>query len=95
LIVVGRRTEPSNAGAVERAMADAILRHCRAPLVDQVGKDTLPQLLARFEALRRTSSAWDGWEREARAAFEARVAASVLGEAEDARLEQVMTTDVL
>jgi hypothetical protein len=55
----------------------------------------LPQLLARFEALRRTSSAWDGWEREARAAFEARVAASVLGEAEDARLEQVMTTDVL
>jgi hypothetical protein len=56
---------------------------------------TLPQLLARFEALRRTSSAWDGWEREARAAFEARVAASVLGEAEDARLEQVMTTDVL
>lgn len=33
-------------GAAERGMADAILRHCRAPLVDQVGKDTLPQLLA-------------------------------------------------
>jgi heptosyltransferase I len=33
-------------GPVERAMADAILKHCPAPLVDQVGKDTLPQLLA-------------------------------------------------
>jgi len=33
-------------GATERAMADAILRHCPAPLVDQVGKDTLPQMLA-------------------------------------------------
>jgi heptosyltransferase I len=27
-------------------MADAIRRHCPAPLVDQVGKDTLPQMLA-------------------------------------------------
>jgi heptosyltransferase I len=30
----------------ERAMADAILAASRVPLVDQVGKDTLPQLLA-------------------------------------------------
>jgi heptosyltransferase I len=27
-------------------MAAAIARHCRVPLIDQVGKDTLPQLLA-------------------------------------------------
>jgi heptosyltransferase I len=33
-------------GAVEREMAAAILKHARVPLVDQVGKDTLPQLLA-------------------------------------------------
>ncbi len=33
-------------GPAERGMADEILRHCRAPLVDQVGKDTLPQMLA-------------------------------------------------
>ncbi len=33
-------------GADERAMADAIRRHCNAPLIDQVGQDTLPQLLA-------------------------------------------------
>ncbi len=33
-------------GAVERAMADAIVQACPARLVDQVGKDTLPQLLA-------------------------------------------------
>ncbi len=32
--------------AVERTMADAILRHARSPIIDQVGKDTLPQLLA-------------------------------------------------
>ncbi len=31
---------------VERSMAAAIARHCRVPLVDQVGKDTLPQMLA-------------------------------------------------
>jgi heptosyltransferase I len=31
---------------VERAMASAITRHTRVPLIDQVGKDTLPQLLA-------------------------------------------------
>jgi heptosyltransferase I len=31
---------------VEREMAQAIARHARAPLLDQVGKDTLPQLLA-------------------------------------------------
>ena len=65
----------------------------RRPVINPIG--TLPQLLARFEALRRTSSAWDGWEREARAAFEARVAASVLAEAEDARLEQVKADDDL
>ena len=65
----------------------------RRPVINPIG--TLPQLLARFEALRRTSSAWDGWEREARAAFEARVAASVLAEAEDARLEQVKAADDL
>jgi heptosyltransferase I len=33
-------------GAVERAMADAILGHARSPILDQVGKDTLPELLA-------------------------------------------------
>jgi heptosyltransferase I len=33
-------------GAAERDMADAILAATRAPVVDQVGKDTLPQLLA-------------------------------------------------
>jgi heptosyltransferase I len=33
-------------GPVERAMADAILGHVRTPVLDQVGKDTLPQLLA-------------------------------------------------
>ncbi len=33
-------------GPVERAMADAILGHARSPIVDQVGKDTLPELLA-------------------------------------------------
>lgn len=32
--------------ATERAMADAILSHARVPVTDQVGKDTLPQLLA-------------------------------------------------
>lgn len=32
--------------ALERSMADEIIRHARAPLVNQVGKDTLPQLLA-------------------------------------------------
>ena len=32
-------------GAEERAMADAIVAHC-AGVIDQVGKDTLPQLLA-------------------------------------------------
>jgi heptosyltransferase I len=31
---------------VERGMAAAIIRHSRVPLTDQVGKDTLPQLLA-------------------------------------------------
>ncbi len=31
---------------LERTMADAIARAARQPLVDQVGKDTLPQLLA-------------------------------------------------
>ncbi len=31
---------------IERDMADAIARHAGVPLVDQVGKDTLPQLLA-------------------------------------------------
>jgi len=31
---------------IEREMADAIRRACRAPLLDQVGRDTLPQLLA-------------------------------------------------
>jgi len=31
---------------VEREMAQAIARHARVPLIDQVGKDTLPQLLA-------------------------------------------------
>ena len=34
---------PSN---VERDMAEAILKHARTPLVNQVGRDTLPQLLA-------------------------------------------------
>ena len=33
-------------GATERSMADAILGQARLPLVDQVGKDTLPELLA-------------------------------------------------
>lgn len=33
-------------GPLERGMADAIVRACPAPLLDQVGKDTLPQLLA-------------------------------------------------
>lgn len=33
-------------GPVERAMADAILAACPEPLIDQVGKDTLPQMLA-------------------------------------------------
>lgn len=33
-------------GPQERAMADAIGAHCDAPLMDQVGKDTLPQMLA-------------------------------------------------
>jgi heptosyltransferase I len=40
--------------SVERDMAEAILRHARAPLVNQVAKDTLPQLLglmARATAL--------------------------------------------
>ena len=32
--------------AVERDMAAAIVRHARVPLVNQVAKDTLPQLLA-------------------------------------------------
>lgn len=32
--------------AVERDMAAAIVRHARAPLVNQVAKDTLPQMLA-------------------------------------------------
>jgi heptosyltransferase I len=32
--------------AVERQMAAAIVRHSRVALIDQVGKDTLPQLLA-------------------------------------------------
>jgi heptosyltransferase I len=31
---------------IEREMADAIRRACRAPLIDQVGRDTLPQMLA-------------------------------------------------
>jgi heptosyltransferase I len=31
--------------SIERDMAAAIIKHARAPLVDQVGKDTLPQLL--------------------------------------------------
>lgn len=33
-------------GATERAMADAIVATARTPLQDQVGKDTLPELLA-------------------------------------------------
>jgi heptosyltransferase I len=33
-------------GPVERGMADAIRSACPEPLVDQVGKDTLPQMLA-------------------------------------------------
>ncbi|MFM7708170.1 MAG: glycosyltransferase family 9 protein [Gammaproteobacteria bacterium] len=33
-------------GPVERTMADAIRSACPEPLVDQVGKDTLPQMLA-------------------------------------------------
>jgi heptosyltransferase I len=32
--------------AEERAMGDAIARAARAPLVDQIGKDTLPELIA-------------------------------------------------
>jgi heptosyltransferase I len=32
--------------AIEREMAAAIARHSTVPLIDQVGKDTLPQLLA-------------------------------------------------
>jgi heptosyltransferase I len=32
--------------AIERDMAAAIARHATVPLIDQVGKDTLPQLLA-------------------------------------------------
>jgi heptosyltransferase I len=31
--------------STERSMAAAIARHCRVSLIDQVGKDTLPQLL--------------------------------------------------
>ena len=41
-------------GPMERAMADAIIAACHEPLTDQVGKDTLPQmlaLLARAQAL--------------------------------------------
>jgi heptosyltransferase I len=33
-------------GALEREMAQAIAKHSAVPLVDQVGRDTLPQLLA-------------------------------------------------
>lgn len=33
-------------GAVEREMADAIVAHSAVPVLDQVGKDTLPELLA-------------------------------------------------
>ncbi len=33
-------------GPFERAMADAIVKSARLPLIDTVGKDTLPQLLA-------------------------------------------------
>lgn len=40
-------------GPVERAMADAIVAAARTPLVDQVGKDTLPQLLG---LMRRASA---------------------------------------
>ena len=36
--------------AVERDMAAAIVTHARAPLVNQVAKDTLPQLLALLVA---------------------------------------------
>ncbi len=36
-------------GAVERAMADAIQAAATVPLLDQVGKDTLPELLATLE----------------------------------------------
>ena len=32
--------------AIEREMAAEIAKHCSVPLIDQVGKDTLPQLLA-------------------------------------------------
>jgi heptosyltransferase I len=32
--------------ALEREMAEAIVRHARVPIVNQVAKDTLPQLLA-------------------------------------------------
>ena len=32
--------------AIEREMAAAIAKHASVPLIDQVGKDTLPQLLA-------------------------------------------------
>lgn len=36
-------------GAIERRMADAVLGAVQVPVVDQVGKDTLPQLLALLE----------------------------------------------
>jgi heptosyltransferase I len=36
-------------GAHEREMAGAIARHCAVPVVDQVGKDTLPQLLSLLQ----------------------------------------------
>jgi heptosyltransferase I len=35
--------------AAERAMAEAIVKHARVPLVNQVAKDTLPELLALLE----------------------------------------------
>jgi heptosyltransferase I len=43
VIVVGGRS------AVEREMADGILAAAQVPVVDQVGKDTLPQLLALLQ----------------------------------------------
>jgi heptosyltransferase I len=36
----------------EKAMGDAIARHAREPVVDTVGKDTLPQLLALLSRAR-------------------------------------------
>lgn len=36
--------------AIERQMADEILSHSKAALIDQVGKDTLPQMLALLQA---------------------------------------------